>query len=144
MIGVIEQVKTAGKHPTAATVGALLGGFVPLATYVTAHAAPLGLTPATLLVLGGLLFSAKTVFQWGRAAFAGDPWKATGFVLLVEGVMIVAPQAWLGQAALGYLIAINAVATGCTLAQPAQRSKAVAKKLERRSTAVRPLRRVQA
>lgn len=117
-IGIIGQVKAATSNPIALLVGCLLGGFIPLATYFVAHESQQftfwSLT--TALVLGGLLYSAKTVWQWGKLAFA-CPYKASGFVLLVEGVMVTSHISWLSVAALCYLIAINAAATGCLLAQ---------------------------
>jgi hypothetical protein len=72
--------------------------------------------PSSALVAGGLVYSAKTVWQWGRLAFA-CPWKATGFVLLLEGVMVLSRIEWLSVAALVYLVGINAIATGCLLAR---------------------------
>jgi hypothetical protein len=120
--GVVDQV-TAAFRPRArlATVlGFTLGGFVPLASYVVAHfeidrAVPVYEQVATLLVLGGLLYSAKTVYAWGKLAFRA-PVKAAGFVVLLEGVMVFAHTQWLALAALTYLMAINGLATGCNLA----------------------------
>lgn len=110
----------------ASFVGLVLGGFTPLASYVVCHSelpSAQGVYFATLLaiVAGGLLFSAKTVWQWGQLAFA-DPWKATGFVLLLEGVMVASSVAPLAYGALSLLILINGVATGCQLAQPEKKS----------------------
>ena len=121
-LGVVDQV-TAAFRPRArlATIlGFALGGFVPLASYVVAHheidpAVALYQQIATLLVLGGLLYSAKTVYAWGKLAFRA-PLKAAGFVVLLEGVMVFAHTQWLALAALTYLIAINGLATGCNLA----------------------------
>jgi hypothetical protein len=94
---------------------------VPLATYVIAHyeaTAPGALTLTSsgpwALVAGGLAYSAKTVFDWASLAFANAV-KATGFVVLLEGVMVTSATTWLGVAALAYLISINAVATACKL-----------------------------
>lgn len=121
---VIAAVRAAAAPESrlASFVGLVLGGFIPLASFVVCHselAAAKGLTYVALqaIVAGGLLFSAKTVWQWGRLAFA-DPWKATGFVLLLEGVMIVSGVAPLSYGALGLLIAINGIATGCQLSRP--------------------------
>lgn len=119
---VVEQVRTAMKprNRLAAAMGFLLGGFVPLASFVLAHyevdpgAAIWTQLPAAL-VLGGLTYSAKTVYDWGRLAFE-LPVKALGFVVLLEGVMVASSTPWLAFTALGYLIGINGVATGCTLA----------------------------
>lgn len=112
---VVDQVAMAvrprNRLPT--LMGAFLGGFVPLATYVIAH---LELGAARwCLVVGGLIYSAKTVFEWGQVAFSSRV-KAAGFVLLLEGVMITSTTRWLGWSALAYLISINGLATGCNLA----------------------------
>jgi hypothetical protein len=98
----------------------LLGGFVPLASYVLAHGEvdrgqPLYLQVPVALVLGGLLFSARTVYQWAKAAF-GDGAKAAGFVVLAEGILTLSHTHWLALAALAYLVSINGVATGVRLA----------------------------
>jgi uncharacterized membrane protein (UPF0136 family) len=129
-VGVIGQVRVALKNPVALVLGALLGGFVPVATYFVAHGEAQGFSLATVLVLGGLVYSAKTVWAWGRLAF-GCVWKATGFVLLVEGVMVTSKTPGLAVAALCYLVAINAIATGCLLAlkdAPPEVAKKSAKK----------------
>jgi hypothetical protein len=123
--GVVAQVRAAlqPRARLATALGFLLGGFVPLATYVVAHQeldvqAPLYAQRAAVLVLGGLLFSATTVYQWSRVAFGA--WaKALGFVVLLEGVMVTSSTPWLALTALAYLIAINGVATGCRLSRGA-------------------------
>lgn len=119
--GVVAQVQTALRRENrlATLLGFLLGGFVPLACYVVAHReisadAPLYLQRALYLVLGGLAYSARTVWQWGAVAFRNAV-KATGFVVLLEGVMVTSHVAWLGVAALVYLVAINGIATACNL-----------------------------
>jgi hypothetical protein len=105
----------------------LLGGFVPLASYFVAHYEVKGYDLPLLLVLGGLLYSAKTVWQWGVLAF-NCKYKATGFVLLVEGVMVLSHIPWLNVLALAYLVLINAVATGCSLALRDKPAKQATKK----------------
>lgn len=115
-VGILDQVHTARRHPLAAVLGLLLGGGVPLAIYSYAH--ELGgqwRDPRIAIVVGGLLFSAKTVWQWGRAAFA-CPYKATGYVILMEGVMITSGSDLLSRLALAFLLGINAIATACTIA----------------------------
>lgn len=105
----------------ATLIGFVLGGFVPVASYVVCHQE---LPSATgwhqmalgTLVAGGLLFSAKTVWQWARAGFS-DAWKATGFVVLVEGVMVLSAVTWLAWTALVLLVGVNGIATGVTLAR---------------------------
>jgi len=113
-------------------IGVVFAGFVPLAVFETAHAAiPSVLADAAtygdwtqafvavlaLVVLGGLGYSAPTVYAVGMEAFGGKKVKAAGFTLLVEGVMTVVPIPWLRIVALLLLIAINAVGTACSLAR---------------------------
>jgi len=125
--GPISQLRLATRSPGALVLGSALGGFVPVATYAVAHYGGLvannaGLVtcapwtnPGWLLVVGGLSFSAKTVYMWGCTAF-DDRFKAAGFVGLVEGSLLLAPIPALAYIALGYLVLINAIATGCLLA----------------------------
>jgi VIT1/CCC1 family predicted Fe2+/Mn2+ transporter len=118
---IIGQVKTGfhAQNRLATSAGFLIGGFIPLATFLVAHfevkaTSPLWEQMPTALVLGGLFFSAKTVFDWARLAFK-HPVKALGFVLLMEGVMTFSQNFALSVAALAYLIVINGIATGCNL-----------------------------
>lgn len=120
--GVVTQIRTAFKPRNAlATVcGMILGGFIPVASFCVAHFEA-GIASAhgvsmLLMVFGGLLFSAKTVWQWARLGFA-DPVKATGFVVLLEGVMTLSGIPGLSYAALALLTAINGIATGVTLSR---------------------------
>jgi hypothetical protein len=119
--GVVTQVRTAfsSQNRLAMVLGFFLAALVPVAIFTVAHV-ELDWTlsvweqPKSLLVAGGLVFSAKTVYQWARLAF--DDWmKALGFVILVEGVMVCSSTRWLSIAALVYLVVINGIATGCQL-----------------------------
>jgi hypothetical protein len=113
---IIAQIEVAARNPLPALIGALLGALVPSATFMVGHYELTSWTePKALIVLGGLVFSALTVFRWGRLAF-GSSVKALGFVILAEGVMTFCSTAWLSLVALGYLVLINAIATGCTIA----------------------------
>lgn len=120
-LSVVDQVVLAcsPRNRLATVLGFILGGVVPVATYVEAHldldgSRPLYSQAATFMVAGGLVFSAKTVFAWGQRAFR-DAWKAAGFVLLLEGVMITSHVPILPLVLLAILLAINGVATGCSL-----------------------------
>lgn len=120
-LGVVGQVRTACRpgNRLATLLGGFLGGGVPIAAWQLAHGEidpgrSLFTQIAAWLVLGGLLFSAATVLEWGRAAF-GSGVKALGFTLLLEGVLTCAHTPWLSVAGLVYLVAINAVATGVRL-----------------------------
>jgi hypothetical protein len=103
----------------ATVLGAALGGIVPVGSYWLAHHevsadVPLYAQLSAWLVFGALVFSAKTVVEWGRLAF-GDAWKAVGFTALIEGMLISSHTPSLSLAALAYLVSINGIATGCRL-----------------------------
>jgi len=137
-LGVVDQVTLAFKarNRLATIMGFMLGGVVPVATYLEAHvdldrSLPLHAQVATYLVLGGLAFSAKTVFEWARLAFDNGV-KAAGFVVLLEGVMITSGVPILPLVLLGILVGINGVATGCVLSLG--RGKAAAKAIDQAET----------
>ena len=68
--GIITQIHIAARNPLPAVIGALLGALVPSATFVVGHYELISWAePKALIVLGGLVFSALTVFRWGRLAF---------------------------------------------------------------------------
>lgn len=119
--GIVGMVRQAARRENrlATAIGALFGGFVPIASFALVHG-ELGsdwyLDPKSALVAGGLLYSAKTVVQWAQLAFR-DRAKAYGFAVLVEGVMTFSATAWLAYTALALLVSINAVATGVTLSR---------------------------
>lgn len=106
------------KARLATAIGAVLGGFVPLATWQVAHhevtSAPLWQQHATLLVLGGLAYSSTNVYTWGAQAFRSKV-KAVAFVVLLEGVLVGSITHWLSVAALCILAGVNAITTGATL-----------------------------
>jgi len=124
---ILKEVRTAAGNRTALLGGVLLGGFIPFSVYWLMHqeapaSAPLcelaghPVTFAHLLVLGGLAYSAKTVYQWGRAVFA-DRFKAVGFTLLVEGILTFGHSDVLIFPALGILVLINSIAATSRLAE---------------------------
>lgn len=124
-LGVIDQIRVAfkGKNKLAATVGFMLGGLMPVGTYFVVHkeidpAVSLFSQIATYMVVGGLLFSAITVYEWCNLAFRMKL-KALGWVLLAESIMTFTKHVpLLAWAALFYLVLINGVATSCILALP--------------------------
>jgi hypothetical protein len=122
-VDVISQLECATRHPRAALLGGLLGGAVPWFARALAHgeipeawsAGHTGLACVMLaVVLGCAAFSMLTVYKFGRAAF-GDERKAVGFVLALEGVMLVS-HGTTSIVALALLIVINAIANGCVIA----------------------------
>lgn len=130
----ITQLRRAGRAKLSLAVGLVLGAFVPLATSTVVHTGHLVdfmderflLVSRWLLVLGGLTVSAKTVYHWFLQTFRGDWSKALGYVLLIEGVLLLSPVPWLGHAALGLLIFINAFWAGSNLADAERADAALA------------------
>lgn len=120
---VVTQLECAIRRPQATLIGALVGGLVPWFARTLAHdqlpatwtSGNLGLAAIILaVVLGCACFSAITVYKFGRATF-GDKRKALGFVLAIEGVMLVSTGIT-SAVALAVLIAINALANGSSIA----------------------------
>jgi hypothetical protein len=119
---VVSQLECAIRNPQAALIGALIGGLVPWFGRTLAHeeipsawSSNHSLALAMIaVVLGCACFSALSVYKFGRAAF-GDARKAIGFVLALEGVMLVSHGAT-STVALAVLILINAVANGSVIA----------------------------
>lgn len=108
--------------------GAIVGGFVPLASWITVHAAldidamlaGKGWTILTCIlvaaVIGALVFSAGTVYEYCLRAFRGKRAKSAAFVVLVEVLMTFVPLWPLSVAALVILAAINGIQTARTMA----------------------------
>ncbi|MCK9567454.1 hypothetical protein M0R72_00730 [Candidatus Pacearchaeota archaeon] len=113
---VIDQIRIAfSVSAIGSLVGIVLGASIPLTTFMIAHHEVKEFWSFyTALVAGGLIFSANSVFFWTKAAFRSSV-KALGFVVLIEGAMILSKIEWLGYLGLGILIAINAVASGANL-----------------------------
>jgi hypothetical protein len=120
---VVTQLEVAYRRPQATVIGAVVGGLVPWFARTLAH----GQLPATwsagshglamvmlAVVLGCAMFSAITVYKFGCATF-GDTRKALGFVLAIEGVMLVSTGAT-SNVALAVLVVINALANGAAIA----------------------------
>jgi VIT1/CCC1 family predicted Fe2+/Mn2+ transporter len=115
-LGIVDMVRRAShkKNRIAMIAGFILGGWVPIVTYLVGHRHVQELPTLWLLVAGGLTYSAMTVFSWAKIAFR-HPLKALGFVVLLEGAMTFVPDRWIGLPSLGLLILINGLATGTNL-----------------------------
>ena len=120
---IVTQLECAIRRPQATLIGALVGGIVPWFARTLAHdqlpaAWTAGNSALALVmlavVIGCALFSAITVYKFGRATF-NDTRKALGFVAAIEGVMLVSTGAT-SNVALFVLILINALANGSSIA----------------------------
>jgi hypothetical protein len=115
-LGVLDQlsVATQPQHRLALGAGSILGGLIPIASFIIAHFEAASTPMKWILVLAGMLYSANSVFEWGTAAFHSRI-KSLGFVVLVEGVSLFSTTLPLAIAAVSVLVAINAASTGCHL-----------------------------
>jgi hypothetical protein len=122
-VDIVSQLECAIRNPHATLIGALAGGLVPWFARTLAHdqlpvawsSGNHGLATLTLVVvLGCSLFSALSVYKFGRATFS-DARKAIGFTLALEGVMLVS-QGVTSGVALATLVLINALGNGSTIA----------------------------
>ena len=122
-VDIVTQLECAIRRPQATLIGALVGGLVPWFARTLAHdqlpaawsSGNTALAAVMLaVVLGCACFSGITVYKFGRATF-GDTRKAFGFVLAIEGVMLVSTGVT-STVALAVLIAINALANGASIA----------------------------
>ena len=120
---IVTQLECAIRRPQATLIGALVGGLVPWFARTLAHAeVPAAWSAGShglamvmiMVVLGCACFSAITVYKFGCATF-GDKRKALGFVLAIEGVMLVSTGVT-SAVALAVLILINALANGSAIA----------------------------
>jgi hypothetical protein len=113
----LAQLRLAYAKPWAALLGAT-PGIVPVGVFWLGHYEITSWDPRdcpkVVIVYAGLIFSVLTVFGWSSDMF-GSKTKAAAFTILLEGIMMMAGSGILAAVALGYLVAINAVANGCRL-----------------------------
>jgi hypothetical protein len=108
IVDIVWQTFTGSK--VAAIIGFSFGGFVPVGIYTICHHELTDVYSFLgLIALGGLVYSATTVYQWAKLLFK-NPFKAVGFTLLLEGIMVFSHITWLSVIALCYLVFINGVA----------------------------------
>lgn len=125
---ILDQVRAAARNPLALAFS-MVPGFIPIAIFKVAHEEipnekVLWLKVAMIaMVLGGCLFSAKSVFAWLKVFCGGDKFKAAGATVLIELAMTIPHSVGLTHAALSLLVIINMVAAASNLA--AEDAKAV-------------------
>lgn len=104
---ILSQLRGLKSQWLATAIGGIIGAIVPVLVFRIAHY-HVETTPALwLIVAGGLLFSASSVYGWGVKLF-GAWYKAGGFTLLIE-LSTVFVQGWESYVALSVLCLINAV-----------------------------------
>lgn len=98
--------------------GAVIGASVPVAVFTVSHTTELEGTFSSLIlwaaVLGGLVFSAGTVYQLCCRLFSGAKGKAAAYCVLSESIMTFAPSSLLplSLVMLAILVSVNAIQTG--------------------------------
>ncbi len=113
VVGQVRQTFSKA-HRLSAALGFTLGGFIPVAVYVLVHY-EVGRYPTLwLMVAGGLLYSAVSVYKWAQQAFQMVA-KAVGFVVLVEGTVTFSHTHWLALAGLAVLVSINGISCASAL-----------------------------
>lgn len=152
-LSVLKQIRTAfnfrgktrGRNILAALLGFSVGFFVPFGTFTLVHMELAQWTggfswrfidiPAIslplALVLGGLTFSAKSVYQWMSVLVSGDQFKAIGITVLLEGIMTFSKTHYLTYGAFVLIAVANMVTMTVQLAmerQTTRRSKRPARR----------------
>jgi hypothetical protein len=132
---VIAQLRNALKpaNRVAAILGSLFGALPPVGSYCLGHHAVdwntglggLATQPCVYAMIGFLAFSATKVSGWAAAALSN---RALGlaWTVGVEVLMTLAPAnlQWLSIVCLGYLVAINALASANCLVEEAKPTRA--------------------
>lgn len=95
-------------------MGLIFGGFVPIAVYSLVHVEVPVHPWLWTMIVGGLAYSAITVFKWADQAFHMKI-KALGFVLLLEGTVTFSTERWLGLTGLVILVVINGLSAAVAL-----------------------------
>lgn len=105
---ILSQLRGLKSQWLATVIGAVIGAVVPVLVYRIAHHHAADTPALWLIVAGGLLFSASSVYGWGMKLFGGAWYKAGGFTVLLE-LSTVFVNGWESKLALSILILINAV-----------------------------------
>ena len=105
---ILGQLRALRGQRLATVIGGIIGAVVPVLVYRIAHYHAAETPALWLIVAGGLLFSASSVYGWGLRLFGGAWYKAGGFTVLLE-LSTVFVDGWEGRLALSILVLINAV-----------------------------------
>ena len=105
---ILGQLRALRGQRLATVIGGVIGAVVPVLVYRIAHYHAAETPALWLIVAGGLLFSASSVYGWGLKLFGGAWYKAGGFTILLELATIFV-NGWESRLALSILVLINAV-----------------------------------
>lgn len=101
------KINAAQKRTIGQIMASVAAGFLPIASFVMAHYESKTNPLLWVLVAAALMFSAPTLADWANK-WSGNKYKAWGFTILLEGVMVASHTEWLSFAGLIILVAINA------------------------------------
>ena len=105
---ILSQLRALRGQRLASLTGAVIGAVVPVLVYRIAHHHAEATPALWLIVAGGLLFSASSMYSWGLRLFGGAWYKAGGFTVLLE-LSTVFVEGWESKLALSVLILINSI-----------------------------------
>lgn len=105
---ILSQLRALRGQRLASLTGAIIGAVVPVLVYRIAHHHAAATPALWLIVAGGLLFSASSVYSWGLRLFGNAWYKAGGFTILLE-LSTVFVEGWESKLALSVLILINSI-----------------------------------
>lgn len=100
------KVSAAQKRAVGQVAAALAAGFLPIASYILAHFESKQNPMLWCLVAAALMFSAPTLVDWAKK-WCGSKFKAVGFAVLLEGVMVFSHIQALSLCGLAILVLIN-------------------------------------
>jgi hypothetical protein len=101
------KINAAQKRTIGQAMASVASGFLPIASFVLAHYESKTNPLLWVLVAAALLFSAPTLATWAQK-WCGNAYKAWGFTILLEGVMVFSGTPALSYAGLAILVLINA------------------------------------
>jgi len=102
----VPHLRAAERRTIGQFIAAIAASFLPVASYVLSHFEAKGQPMMWGLVVAALMFSAPTLVEWAQK-WCKSLWKAVGFTVLLEGVMVASSTTWLGGAGLAILVVIN-------------------------------------
>jgi len=102
----VPSLRAAEKRTIGQFIAAVAASFLPVASYVLSHFEAKSQPMMWGLVVAALMFSAPTLVEWAQK-WCKSLWKAVGFTVLLEGVMVASSTTWLGAAGLAILVVIN-------------------------------------
>lgn len=103
---VLPKLSKADSRTIGQFIAAVAAGFLPVASYSIAHGEVQAQPFMWALLAAALMFSAPTLVEWAEKWCRGK-YKAWGFTVLLEGVMVFSANHYIALTGLAILVAIN-------------------------------------